>query len=44
MSKLEDFPSAKYFEHFITVAHLIENPFFGLSPEELAIKIDLLEA
>lgn len=44
ISKLEDFLSAKWFEHFITVEHLIENPFFGMSPEELAIKIDLLEA
>lgn len=46
ISKLEDFLSAKYFEHYSTIAclsKLIENPFFGLSPEELAIKIDLLE-
>ena len=45
ISRLEDFLSAKWFEHYSAVRHkLIENPFFGLSPEELAIKIDLLEA
>ena len=45
ISRLEDFLSAKWFEHYSVVKHkLIENPFFGLSPEELAIKIDLLEA
>ena len=44
ISRLEDFLSAKWFEHYSAVRHkLIENPFFGLSPEELAIKIDLLE-
>ena len=42
ISKLEDFLSAKWFEHYSD--KIIENPFFGLSPEELAIKVDLLEA
>ena len=43
ISRLEDFLSAKYFEHYNTVEHLIENPFFGLSLEELAIQLDLIE-
>lgn len=43
ISKLEDFLSARYFEHYNVVRHNIENPFFGLAPEELAIKLDLLE-
>lgn len=43
ISRLEDFLSAKWFEHYSTIKHkIIENPFFGLSPEELAIKVDLL--
>lgn len=44
ISKLEDFLSAKWFEHYGMVKHkLIENPFFGMSPEGLAIELDLLE-
>ena len=38
ISKLEDFLSAKWFEHYSAVRHkLIENPFFGLSPERSRI-------
>lgn len=47
ISKLEDFLSARCFEHYSTFVYkskFIENPFFGMTPEELAIKIDLLEA
>ena len=47
ISKLEDFLSAKWFEHYSTIAclsKLIENPFFGLSPEELAVALDILAA
>lgn len=44
ISKLEDFLSARYFDHCSMVRHRrIENPFFGLSPEELAIQLDLTE-
>lgn len=47
ISKLEDFLSARCFEHYSTMvggkSKRIENPFFGMTPEELAIKIDLLE-
>ena len=43
ISKLEDFLSAKWFEHYSAARHkLVENPFCGMTPEELAIKIDLL--
>lgn len=44
ISRLEDFLSARYFEHYNVVEHLIENPFFGLSPEELAVALDILAA
>ena len=45
ISRLEDFLSAKYFEHYSAARHkLIENPFFGLSSEELAVVLDILAA
>ena len=45
ISRLEDFLSAKWFEYYSAVRHkLIENPFFRLSPEELAVALDILAA
>ena len=45
ISRLEDFLSAKYFEHFSTIKYrskLIENPFFGMAPEELELKLAVM--
>lgn len=45
IAKLEDFLSAKWFEHWSIAKHkFIKNPFFGLSPEELAVALDILAA